>query len=220
MSVEIATKVSELNATLPLDGDPRSEGDNHLRTIKTAVLGTLTGADTTGVVGFNVVTQSTSDNSTLAASTALVENKVAAASFATVLPSQTSNSGKFVTTDGTNASWSYTYSVFLDKGNSGTTAQTIDYSAGKHQKITVTGAFTLNPVTNWPSTGKLGEVMLELTNGASSAVTWPTINWVKIDGSFTTTFSSNGVTLQTSGTDFILLWTRDGGTTVYGKVMR
>jgi hypothetical protein len=110
--------------------------------------------------------------------------------------------------------------VFLDKGNSGTTAQTIDYTAGSHQKITVTGAHTLNAVTNWPPTGNLGEVLLELTNGASSVVTWPTINWVKSDGTTTTTFSSNGVTLQTSGTDFILLWSRNEGTTVYGKVMR
>jgi hypothetical protein len=110
--------------------------------------------------------------------------------------------------------------VFLDKGNSGTSAQTIDYTAGSHQKITVTGAHTLNAVTNWPPTGNLGEVLLELTNGASSVVTWPTINWVKSNGSTTTTFSSNGVTLQASGTDFILLWTRNEGTTVYGKVMR
>jgi len=28
------------------------------------------------------------------------------------------------------------------------------------------------------------------------------------------------VTLQTSGTDFCLLWTRDAGTTIYGKFVR
>jgi len=110
--------------------------------------------------------------------------------------------------------------VFLDKGNSGTSAQTLDYTSGSVQRLTVTGAFTLNAVANWPPAGNLGALTLELVNGASSVVTWPTINWVKSDGSFTTTFASNGVTLQASGTDFVLLWSRDGGTTVYGKIMR
>lgn len=109
--------------------------------------------------------------------------------------------------------------VYLDKGNSGTSTQTLDYTAGSHQKITVTGAHTI-ATSNWPPTGNLGELMLELVNGASSVVTWPTVNWVKSDGSFTTTFASNGVTLQTSGTDFALLWSRDGGSTIYGKFMR
>lgn len=109
--------------------------------------------------------------------------------------------------------------VYLDKGNSGTTTQTLDYTAGSHQKITVTGAHTI-ATSNWPPSGNLGELLLELVNGASSTVTWPTINWIKSDGTTTTTFSSNGVTLQTSGTDWIVLWTRDAGTTIYGKVVR
>lgn len=109
--------------------------------------------------------------------------------------------------------------VYVDKGNSGTTAQAVDYTAGSHQRVVVTGAFTLS-ITNWPPTGNMGEVLLELVNGAAFAITWPTINWIKSDGSTTTTFASNGVTLQTSGIDWVLLWTRDGGTTVYGKIMR
>lgn len=72
MTVETATKVSQLNATLPADGDSRSEGDNHMRTIKTAILGTLANADTTGVTGFNVVTQAAGNSTTLAASTEFV----------------------------------------------------------------------------------------------------------------------------------------------------
>jgi len=110
--------------------------------------------------------------------------------------------------------------TMLDKGNSSTTTQTFDYAAGNYQKLTVTGAHTWNAVSNWPVTGNLGELLIELVNGASSFITWPTINWVKSDGSVTTTFASNGVTLQTSGTDFLLLWTRDAGTTVYGKFAR
>lgn len=109
--------------------------------------------------------------------------------------------------------------VYVDKGNSGTSAQAVDYTAGSHQRVAVTGAFTLS-ITNWPPTGNMGEVLLELVNGAAFAITWPTVNWIKSDGSTTTTFASNGVTLQASGIDWVLLWTRDGGTTVYGKIMR
>lgn len=109
--------------------------------------------------------------------------------------------------------------VFLDKGNSGTAAQTLDYTTSGHQKITVTGAFTLG-TSDWPPTGNLGELLLELVNGAAFAVTWPTINWVKSDGTTTTSFASNGITLQASGTDWVMLWSRNGGTTIYGKVMR
>ena len=110
--------------------------------------------------------------------------------------------------------------VFLDKGNSSTTAQTFDYTAGSHQRLAVTGAHTINAVTNWPPTGNLGQLLIELVNGAAFAVTWPTVNWVKSDGTTTTSFASNGVTLQASGVDFVLLWSRDGGITVYGKVLR
>lgn len=109
--------------------------------------------------------------------------------------------------------------VFLDKGNSGTTTQTFNYTQGSHQRLQVTGAHTI-ATSNWPPTGNLGELLIELVNGAAFAVTWPTINWVKNDGTTTTTFASNGVTLQASGTDWILLWTRNAGTTIYGKVMR
>jgi hypothetical protein len=109
--------------------------------------------------------------------------------------------------------------VFVDKGNSGTTTQTLDYTAGSHQKITATGNHTI-ATSNWPPSGNLGELLLELVNGGAYTITWPTVNWIKSDGSTTTTFSSNGVTLQSSGTDWVYLWSRDGGTTIYGKIVR
>lgn len=108
---------------------------------------------------------------------------------------------------------------YIDKGNSGTSTQTFDYTAGSVQRLVVTGAHTI-ATSNWPPSGTCGIMALQLVNGASSAITWPTINWVKSDGSYTTTFSSNGVTLQTSGTDWTFLWTRDGGTNIFGKIMR
>lgn len=169
----------------------------------------------------------------------LLEALIESTAFNSNLPGQTGNSGKVVSTDGSTASWvaistlladlndavvgklmlKDTGYVYLDKGNSSTTAQTVDYAAAQHQKITATGNFTWS-ITNWPPTGNLGCLLIELTNGAAFTITWPTINWIKADGTTTTTFSGNGVTLQSSGTDFIYLWTRDGGTTIYGKVVR
>lgn len=109
--------------------------------------------------------------------------------------------------------------LFLDKGNSGTAAQALDFSAASHQRLAVTGAFTLS-TTGWSAAGQTCELLLELVNGAAFVVTWPTINWVKADGTTTTSFASNGVTLQAAGTDWVLLWTRDGGATIYGRVCR
>ena len=61
--------------------------------------GAITGQTWTGTHDFP--TQSTGDSSTKAATTAFV----AATAFAAVLPAQTGNAGKFITTDGTTASW-------------------------------------------------------------------------------------------------------------------
>lgn len=113
--------------------------------------------------------------------------------------------------------------VFLDKGNSGTAAQTCDYTVGSHQKLTVTGAFVMNAVTNWPPTGNTGELLLELVNGASSAITWTmsgtTQKWWKSDGTSVATYALSGVTFQTTGTNWILMWSTDAGTTTNFKVM-
>jgi hypothetical protein len=100
-----------------------------------------------------------------------------------------------------------------------TTTSALDYTNGHHQRWAPTGTPTLS-ITNWPASGSLGELLIEGVNLGAATITWPAISWIKADGTTTTTFSSNGVTLQASGTDFILLWTRDGGTTVYGKVVR
>lgn len=113
--------------------------------------------------------------------------------------------------------------TFLDKGDSGTTTQILDYTAGQCQKLTVTGAHTIS-TSNWPPSGTLGEMLLELVNGASATVTFAlagtTMNWVKSDGSYSTTFAGSGVTLQAAGTDWLYMWSRDGGVTVQIKVLR
>jgi hypothetical protein len=106
-----------------------------------------------------------------------------------------------------------------DFHDSGTT-NALNYVNGSVQRWAPnTGAQTLS-ITNWPPSGAMGELLIQGVNLGAATITWPTINWIKSDGTTTTTFSSNGVTLQTSGTDWVFLWTRDAGTTIFGKVVR
>ena len=86
-------------------------------------------------------------------------------------------------------------------------ASNIDVSTGSVFTKTVTAdtTFTFSGV---PS-GKAARFTLVLTNGGSSAVTWPTS--VKWSG-------GNNPALSTSGTDVIIFITPDGGTTWYGKI--
>ncbi|PUE08989.1 hypothetical protein B9Z51_08630 [Limnohabitans sp. T6-5] len=115
-----------------------------------------------------------------------------------------------------------TMAMFKDCGlsffNSGTT-NALDYINGSCQRWFPSGSVSLS-VSNWPASGNLGQLLIEGVNLGAATITWPTINWVKSDGITTTTFASSGVTLQTAGTDWVLLWSRDGGTTIYGKVVR
>ena len=113
-------------------------------------------------------------------------------------------------------------SMFKDTGytyfNSNTTSA-LDYTNGSQQRWAPSGTVSLT-TTNWPPTGNLGELFVEGINLGAATITWPTINWITSTGATTTTFASNGVTLQASGTDWFLLWTRDAGTTIYGKFVR
>jgi len=102
--------------------------------------------------------------------------------------------------------------------NSGATSA-LDYTNGSVQRWAPSGTATLS-IANWPPSGNLGEIFIEGVNLGAATITWPSINWVISAGGTVSTFSSNGVTLQTSGTDWILIWTRDAGTTLFGKVVR
>lgn len=190
MGLESSTYISGLVITNPAATDAKSQGDDHIRLLKSTILntfpsitgavtpthtelnyvdgvtsaiqtqidakGAITGQAWTGAHSFTggtatVATQTAMDNSTKAASTAYADAAVAvevaragvaeallapkasptftgtpaaptaatgtsttqlattafvgATAFNSALPSQTGNSGKFVTTDGTNASW-------------------------------------------------------------------------------------------------------------------
>ena len=156
MTIETATYTPQLDATYPASGDAKSEGDNHIRLLKSTIkatwpnltatpltptsadFNTLTGAATTGGVGLNVATQAATDNTTKAASTAFVSTAVAAAAFSATLPSQSGNGGKFIYTDGTTASWqSLGGPVTVVSGTSQNAV------AGNHYVLTNVGATTV-----------------------------------------------------------------------------
>ena len=99
MSVESATNISQLDPNLPADGDQISEGDNHARLIKYTLKLTFP-----GITGIS--TSATSNSATLLATTSQVQNAILASTGITaVLPAQSGNTGKFLTTDGSTASW-------------------------------------------------------------------------------------------------------------------
>lgn len=94
----------------------QSQGDNSTKGATTsyvdtglALKGNINAQTWTGTHTFSgacvVPTMTAGDNSTNASSTAFVSAAIAAAAFSTALPSQSGNSGKFVTTNGTTASW-------------------------------------------------------------------------------------------------------------------
>lgn len=94
----------------------------------------------------------------------------------------------------------------VDKGSiSGSV--TFDLSAADFQFATVSGDLTSVTISNWPASGKVEFFTLELTNGGAHSITWPaSIKW---DG-------GNDPTLQSSGVDTLILYSRDGGTTIRG----
>lgn len=112
--------------------------------------GAITGQTWTGThdytgANLTVATQSPGNNSSYAASTAFV----IAQAFASALPSQTGNAGKFVTTDGTTASWaSVSIGIVYDARTSNTVLGTtdalklIDVTSGTFTQ-TLTAAATL-----------------------------------------------------------------------------
>ena len=98
MTVEVVTTINTLDTTLPAFGDPKAEGDNHIRNIKSALKTTfpnVSGAVNVSHLTLNniQVTQPVSENSTKPATTAFVHLAIAAAA-AVNLPPTAGNQGK------------------------------------------------------------------------------------------------------------------------------
>jgi len=85
-------------------------------------------------------------------------------------------------------------------------ANDVDLSLGNVQTKTISGTTTLT-FSNPPASGSAGSFTLILTNGGSSAVTWPTsVDWP----------AATAPTLTAAGVDVLVFTTIDGGTTWYG----
>lgn len=133
MAVETATNINQLDATLPTGNDLKSEGDNHIRLLKSAIKLTwpnVTATLTASSVEFNYLAGVTSliqvqiNAKAPSASPALTgiptaptavpgtaSNQVATTAFVSAqafslnLPGQTGNALKFLGTDGASATW-------------------------------------------------------------------------------------------------------------------
>lgn len=114
--------------------------------------------------------------------------------------------------------------TLVDKGTVGTGTVTFNFSAGNVQRLQVSGPLTIT-ASNWPASGTRGYLTFKLVNAGSAVVTiTPTINWVKPDGTTTTSIATymtaiSRTGLQASGTDHMIWWTDDAGTTIYGKMI-
>lgn len=121
----------------------QSQGDNSTKGATTsyvdtglALKGNINAQTWTGTHTFSnacvVPTMSAGDNSTNASSTAFVSAAIAAAAFSTALPSQSGNAGKYVTTDGSTASWATVPAagMTLISSASASSVATVDFTSG------------------------------------------------------------------------------------------
>jgi hypothetical protein len=83
---------------------------------------------------------------------------------------------------------------------------TIDLSTANNFRRQFNGNATIT-ISNAPS-GKSFGFTLVMVNAGAYTITWPTIKWV----------SGSSPLLTSSGTDVIVIYTYDGGTTYYGFV--
>ena len=192
MSVETATYISQLNAAYPAAGDPKAEGDDHLRLVKTVLqaqfpnLGatavtptaaqlndvpnkalktgdTYSGTHDMTAATVNVATQAATDSTTKAASTAQVQAAILASSGITAaLPGQGSNGGKFLQTNGTSPTWQPEGGAVTVV--SGTTQTAV---AGNQYALTNASATTVT----LPATASSGDtVIVSVTNSRTDNV--------------------------------------------------
>jgi len=96
---------------------------------------------------------------------------------------------------------------FYDAGNKTGASQTVDYTNGHWQKITLTGNVTSFSVSNWPASGKVGSVTLEIHQDGTGGYTFALPAGFK-------TADGAGITVTTTAgaISIITLITRDAGT--------
>ena len=195
MSLESATYISDLVSTNPAAGDLKSQGDDHLRLIKSTVKATfpnVSGAVTPTHTELNyvdgvtsaiqtqfaakaplasptftgTVTVPTPSNNTDAATKAYADSL----SYATAFPTQTGNSGKFLTTNGTVPSWSGAVPTDVGANTLGCFCWAASPAGSVARNATVAGANLID------AQGEVGGN--STTNGAALSGTWRAMSTV------------------------------------------
>jgi len=151
VGLETGNYIDSLNAANPTATDPKSEGDDHLRLLKSTIKNTLpnvSGAVTATQAELNLLDGVTATTAELNYVDGVTSNIQTQINNLDPLPSQTGHAGKYLTTDATNASW-----AALDTDANTTTkglyemANTIssNYSITSGNNALTAGPITTNP---------------------------------------------------------------------------
>lgn len=212
MAVESAPFINSLNAAQPDGASAKSEGDDHLRLLKSSIKATF--PNVAGAVTATHAELSLLAGKTDVATQADIDDAVLTATIPGV--DDPANASKYLKGGGVWASVDLLGEPIKDKGNSGTTAQVVNYLDGEGQTITATGAHSLT-VSNFPANRIVG-ILLRMKAYGDYSLTTTGITWIKADGSETTNFAASGITLST-GTSNVALWSHGDGI-VYGKLVK
>lgn len=197
MGLESTTYIDGLVSTNPTGTDPRSQGDDHIRLVKSTVKATfpnLTGAVNTTQAELNILDGVTATTAEL--------------NYNDIPTLGTVESSKTVTADAVGTTKNLKTQKQTEIVNAiGTvsTSTAIDFSLGNVATAVIAagGSFTL---TNPPASGVYGKIKLILTNGGLGTSIFPaTVKWA--NGS-TPSFTSSGI-------DIITLETIDAGANWY-----
>ena len=197
MGLESTTYIDGLVSTNPTGTDPRSQGDDHIRLVKSTVKATfpnLTGAVNTTQAELNILDGVTATTAEL--------------NYNDIPTLGTVESSKTVTADAVGTTKNLKTQKQTEIVNAiGTvsTSTAIDFSLGNVATAVIAagGSFTL---TNPPASGVYGKIKLILTNGGLGTSIFPaTVKWA---GGSAPTFTSSGI-------DIITLETIDAGANWY-----
>ena len=197
MGLESTTYIDGLVSTNPTGTDPRSQGDDHIRLVKSTVKATfpnLTGAVNTTQAELNILDGVTATTAEL--------------NYNDIPTLGTVESSKTVTADAVGTTKNLKtqkQTGIVNAIGTVSTSTAIDFSLGNVATAVIAagGSFTL---TNPPASGVYGKIKLILTNGGLGTSIFPaTVKWA--NGS-TPSFTSSGI-------DIITLETIDAGANWY-----
>jgi molybdopterin-binding protein len=200
MALESSTYIDGLVTTNPTGTDLRSEGDDHLRLLKSTIKNTLpalTGAMTASHVELNVL-----DGATLS-TVELNYNDVP--TLGTVESSRTVTADAVGTTKNLKTQ---KHSEIVNALGTVSTSTAIDFNSGNVVTATIASGASFS-LTNPPTNGIAGSLLLILINAGTATSLFPSgVKWA----------GGSTPTLSTSGTDLIKLVTTDNGSNWYATL--